>query len=805
MTIRRLTFLFLFSLCLSPFQPLKAESIPAPRQKDEAVRIAREGRLPEAVSRLEELHRSDPRNEDILWDLLTVLHWAGEDRRVLELSERLDPATLPLFVGEAAARSARNLGEYERAAALYRSLRGRYPGSWTSGLGLALTLSDAGRSDQGLALIRDLSAAFPDNPDLLLGAAVIHHRRGAQVEVLDLCDRVASLRPGDREAVRLRVLALAGLGAPFVALEQADKDPAVLSEEEQRRLRGDRSALAVQWGPLPFPPSQERFAATDRALAFLRQDLDALPQDDPARVRARFDRMIALRDRAWTEEVVAEHRELESRENLPPYLLKAAADAHLHERRPEEAAALYRQTLEGSPHDFEARLGLFHALIESEKFDEAFAEIDALAADEPVWRWGEGLRDPRENRRKEAADSTAAMARAYAGFLPQAQQLLEPMVEAAPFNSHLREKLAAVYRWRGWPERALEEYRIAQAQDPDNLQLRIGLAAVLLDLKEYESAEPLIRELRRNYPENLQIADLAARWDRYGKWQLTAGAAASRADESTVGSRDLLVESRLYAPPIGHRLRPFLLGYYHQARFPEGTADYRRIGAGIEYDARRGRVIAEIDGSADGEGQTGFSLDALWRPDDFWSTGLGVATFSTEVPLRARLHGIDGSSARVFLTHRWSERRLAHATAGLVDMSDGNVRKGASLSLEQRLATLPRFILTGIGALYVSANSRGNAPYFNPEQDLSATLTAVAQSILFRRYDHLFLHRFIVGGGLYQQKDFGTHPVASLGYEQQWQPGGDLNLRYGASWASNVYDGVREGRTSFHLDLDWRF
>ena len=138
-----------------------------------------------------------------------------------------------------------------------------------------------------------------------------------------------------------------------------------------------------------------RFDGTDAAIARLDRLLAALPRRpaDAAAVVAcgstaswRFGIAFAWK-RSPTKACA-----LRSDGPLPPYAEEAYADALLYLRRPEEASAAYRRVLAGSPKDVPdetrtmARYGLFYASVELEDFDTAYATIDSLVDDEPIWR-----------------------------------------------------------------------------------------------------------------------------------------------------------------------------------------------------------------------------------------------------------------------------------------------------------------------------------------------------------------------------------------------------------------------------------
>jgi hypothetical protein len=103
--------------------------------------------------------------------------------------------------------------------------------------------------------------------------------------------------------------------------------------------------------------------------------------------------MVALRDRFRMREVVEEGQALQSEGPLPPYAEEPYADALLYLRRPEEARAAYQRILAASPKDLPAqtqmiaRYGLFYCAVELEDFDTAYAVIDSLVHDQPIWRY----------------------------------------------------------------------------------------------------------------------------------------------------------------------------------------------------------------------------------------------------------------------------------------------------------------------------------------------------------------------------------------------------------------------------------
>jgi hypothetical protein len=113
--------------------------------------------------------------------------------------------------------------------------------------------------------------------------------------------------------------------------------------------------------------------------------------------------------------------------------------------------------------------------------------------------------------------------------------------------------------------------------------------------------------------------------------------------------------------------------------------------------------------------------------------------------------------------------------------------------------------LDAIPELYASWNTLRDAPYYNPLDDLSGSLSVVANQILYRRYSFVYSHNLGVSAGEYWEHGFGGRLAASLTYEQRlrmndvWE--GSLGVRY----RRQPYDGHGEDSLSLFAGIDWRF
>lgn len=780
---------------------------PAPAATQErAVSLARGGEFDEALVLLGELHRRYPDNQAVAYDYLTVLGWAGRDLEAAALAEGLDLGRAPAYVLEAVGKALRNTQRFHDAAVLYARAQGRFPGHRDFIEGHVYALAEAGYFDAAEERIAQLRAAHPREVWPLRLEAYVAGLRADFPAVLAINQRILELSPNDPIALRERILALEALGATHRAAALAEEHPQLLSRTEWLRLNTGKAAHHVRWGSLEPPAEELRFAETDRALALIDKNLAGLdPQDPVARpfvLQGRFDRVVALRDRVRMAEAAAEYESLVAEGVAPPaYAVQAAADASLYLRQPEKARDLYQRVLAEEPGNFEAGLGLFYAYIETEDFPRAYALVDRLQAEQPVWRQGRGVG---ANRERLDADVAAGLARVFADDLPEGQRRFEAMHALAPHNPDLVRELANVQAARGWPRLAQQTYADGLRIAPRHLGLETGHAATRLDLREFDEAQAEIADLYRRYPENLQVRRLQRLWEIHRMRELRAFAAYADSSGAEPASRELRLGSTLFSSPYLTHYRAFVGAFWSKADFPEGRGIHQRYGGGLEYRGRDLEGTVSLSANHSDGGQLGAALAGTWYRDDHWSFPFALELFSADTPLRALRNGVDADAVRLGADYRQSERRRLGLGVQFMDFSDGNQRARLGGYGRQRLVTRPHYKLDGQLDLYASTHRRSDVPYFSPEQDFSAEFTLDNDWLLYRRYSRTFGHRLALSGGGYWQKDFGAKPVGALLYEHNWQADYRFSLTYGAVLSRRAYDGDGETGVEYYLRLGWR-
>ncbi len=777
--------------------------------RDRAVQLAREGEYDEALEILRRLHREAPEHFGIRGDLAAVLSWAGQDEEALEVGERLPFWELDPIVAEAVARSARNEGQPGIAVGIYRQVLPSHPDRVEMRIGLTMAYNEWGQLRAALAESEELRERFPGHAEVRMarGHVLFAAERWAEAALEFALAREQD--PDHPEAPRREVEALEELGAHGLAQERVELRAGLFSLEERARVAAGHGSRLVEWasatptGPTPT----ERFEAADRAIRALDAALARLPAEEGGfqRVRLRFDRAVALRERHRMAEVRAEVEALEAEgHELPPYVQRVAADAALYEGDVDEAVERYRVALAGWPDHPETRIGLFHALVEKRRFSEAKTLLEEDLARQPERRWIEGTDQSLANPDRLSAIVAWHLGLAFSGDLPGAQEGLESHLSRAPMNVSLRQELATVYLWRGWPRRAMEEYRRLLTVDPEHVGARVGRVAAHRELGERGRALATLDTLWTLAPENEHVRREARATRIDGAWELSADVGAGRSTGGELGTRDHTLTTRILSAPVAHHLRFTAASHRSDAEYEAGTGMHDRVSAGIDLRVRWLHLQVEASDHRQGESRMGAEGRAELYLGDRLSLRARGQSHSVDVPLQATLQDVRGWEVGGGFTWRSHERRYWILDGGVLEMTDGNRRWSVYSGLEQslvhgavhRLAVRPEF--------YGANHARSDVPYFSPSRMGNANLSLLWEWTPWETRESSMTQRIMGTGGTVSQTGESLEPFAGGAVEHEWGLTRRFDLRYGVTFGLPVYDGTRERRTAGHAGFTWR-
>lgn len=751
------------------------------------------------------------------------LSWAalpdGESKLIQDYESAAPGGSLSASSLIAVARAYRDATQWDKALALFQEGERRFPSQVAFTLGRIMTLADARRIPEAVALGEKLVQRQPRNPDSYLALGYAYQIGRQPYAELDQNTRAYDLAPDKAYVVRSYIQALQNAGLAQNALRVADAHPGMLDAAQIRALQADTAAQLTRIADTSARGEAERYMVADRALALYDTLIPEWQAQGPAAradvERLQVDRLLALHARARMKDVVAGYEAMAARGvAVPAYALSDVADAYLYLRQPERAAQLYQRSLASAAdrEDPKARVndqtGLFYALTESGHADKANTELKAAVAGQPTWLYVPGDPSRQPNDLKLDLALTQGQGDLYEGDTPQAQKRLDAMVDAAPGNTRFYTARSQIYRSRGLPRHAEQDLALAQAQSPRSIDVETNQGETALDLQEWRQARLLRDDVVSRSPQSLSVQDLARDWDIHNMSELrvTAGHDVST-DSPVVGSHETDLSSTLYSPPIDENWRAFAGAGYSYSDFPEGVGTYRWARAGAQWRSRGVTVQGEVSGNDFGYGlRAGAALSGSVDLNDHWQIGGGAALLSRDAtPLRALKHDITANSLNANVRWRGDNRTEWSLSFTPSHFTDGNTRMEINAAGLQRLYTSHRFKLDALLDLSASHNTLGNATYFNPRSDLTAVPELRLTHVLYQRYDTDWEQQIVAGAGTYTEQGYGTSGLYTVGYGQRFRYNKVLDAGFMLSATSRTYDGQRERDYSVLVDLTYRF
>ena len=774
-------------------------------QHARAIEMGREGHYDEALESLQQLRLADPDDELLLHDQIVILSWADRDQEVLDSGLPIGVDGVPLDVQLAVAKSARNLKQFSLAAEWYEHAVAVDPSGVQSRLGLALTYADQGNIAAAGEILSTVEATVAELTAVQLAQAYVLERAGDPIETLARYDAVLADTPENRVALRGKALALRSLRLPRQALQLARAYPGILSEQEMARLQVDYLVLQMRLvSKTPYPPGRgsDQLNSTLEAL----NELAASTSDEVANIALAYDRVVALADLNQAEAAVAAFEGLGGEfELLPPYVLAAAGRAYLQNQQPGQALRVLEYAVSTNPNDLELKLTLIYTYLDLDRYQDVYALTESLTAELPLINTETDSPVVKGNQERLRAELIAGFAEAYGDQLAAAQQRFEELLAEAPNNPDLRQELANVYRWRGWLDRALFEYRQVLATRENMLSAQIGYAHAQLDARQFREVEATVQEFGRTNRNEPAVVRLNELWQLHDKRLLEIDGSFGDSSGDTFGSTQYRVDTTFYTKPLAYHYRGLILLHDGFAEFPEGDSRRRRIGVGAEYRAERWTALGELSVNRSGGGDLGVLGSIDWRIGDHWALAGLLDLDSNDVPLRG--HRVGVSADVLGVTARFAANEATAVDFGwrYMELTDGNEGSRLSANGRHRLVGQPRWMLDLTGEIFTSRNELQDVTYFSPEHDLGLFVGVAHEWRIFRRYERRLVLATQAQIGRYDQAEFSSGELWRLNLRLRWQLSTSLQLEFGAERAQMFYDGTPEQNTFFLAALQARF
>jgi biofilm PGA synthesis protein PgaA len=675
------------------------------------------------------------------------------------------------------------IGDTEKAKLYYEKILNARPAYVRANIGLAYCLAAEGQSDRAMVILDSLLVDEPKNLEIRFARAFVHEKSKRFWLAIQEYNRILEISPGNPVALKLILQNLSDLGASSLALERALSElPLDLKFHDS--LRADMAVDRINW---------EEFEMAKSILFPLIEDRENM--------RARYDHIIALAENNDMEEVLKAYENLiKDGISPPPWVLENAAKAYLYLEQPEKALELYNEALKANPASFNGRMGKFYTLQELRRWVEAREVLDSLDREQP-YVLGED-KYIRPNWPKLEIAVVRGWLLAHEERLREAEEYFYGLREGAPANTGIRTGLAHVYLWRGWFRKALREFKIIETFDPKYHKALIGKAITLNTLAFKEEAREIAGKLLTSHPRDKHVQQLV-RQLRVEEMAEVVTDFAVTTDED--GFEDIRAEITLSKPvSLYSSLYGFLL--WQQSSDDTQMRFFRRAGLGINHIfnsswSLRQQFSVDYD---DGDDFGSFTMINFY-PDDYWRFRLSYDSFTTDVPLQARVFGIEANRLETGITYRESDWRSYHFTLSALKFSDDNRREHALLGYEQGLLVKNNWRMRLFLNLYLSRNSLEGAPYFNPDRDLSLSTTHLTEHTIWRIYNRALVQRLFLTLGTYKQSGFSNDAIGSIHYQHDYDFSDTHALLWGSNIARNVYDGEPVHSYSLYLNYRRRF
>ena len=775
-------------------------------QYQRALALYKQNNADDALAILEDLHRTHPEIERYLYDYVAIASWSGR-HDLVNATQGLNLDVAPAYVLEAIGSSQRQLENYDASINAYDLVAKRFPERVDAQLDRINTLIDAQRYEAAEAHLLVLRKKYPKRRNVMEIALRLSDDAKTPINTLSEAEKILKIYPDSLFALKMRFYALRKLGAAHLASRLTPDS--ILFKSEQVEAERDRLAFELRWARINAdkPERASRWKEMDAVITRLEKICEAAEGDKAESEVARAscgDLVAALSDRKRTTEAIALYEKmLDKQWSIQPYVQAAAAEAYLDKQQPEIARSLFEASLKEDPDNFWVKVGYIYSLLDSEQYQEAYRQVDQLAEDTKEW-----ISPEVPNSSYPQAQLLSAQIRSYTNRLAEAESKLQLLAFRAPSNIQIRQALASTFNSRGWHRRAEKDLEWLYAAEPKNVWTKLGLFEARMAVGDYLGAEQQLNNAVKLIPDNRSVQRAQRDWETHNLRELAVDSSfgqSSDAAATSSGTRESVIDARLYSSPYKYKWRAFLHTQITRSTLPGLSVSRDAVGGGVVYQIRDFRATGEILGI--GNIGVGITLAGAYQFNDHWSINGSIESKSLSAPIKGYVDGIVASNVQVGGGYRWHESRSVNLNVNRMSFSDGNNRSAVNVFWTEGLFASATYMLDATAEYYVSRNTSQSPTisYFNPVNDKQVGITLRNEWRQYHRYEKSLTHILAIGVGNYAQQNFSAGRVWNIGYELLFTPVGRLDLRFGISRNAHPYDGVNDAGSAITLGMGWRF
>ena len=790
-------------------------------QREKTVDSIKQGQVDAGLQKLRQLLVLQPNNQKLIADFIVMSyeHQKFTEQDIKYLSG-IQTQQFPDYAKVDVLKALRDLRKFELAEQWAKKFAQTDQNQiWVVWIGVLQ--AEAGKTLESKKTLSALDINYID-PDYLAQLAYAYRILNMPVEALNTASLAVEKNPNNSSAQEQYALALM-VNADYAKAEKYIQNNQILANKPQLRTNAKISefTLRIQNAVQYYKASTYRdrgniaYKQLNQVIDEMAKYESQLPNDPNIKRQFYYEYIYALNERNLAQEVLAQIPKIGLPiEQMPPYVRQAIADAYLKNRQPKLAEAQYRSLLkEKNYQTYEVYSGLYYALIEQEKYEQAnnlLLEMDKML---PTYRYSnaKGVDRVTHEDRMEYIN-LVGLNYVYRQEYAKAQQYFEKLVAKAPNNVVYQSNLALVQRWRKQPQRS--EWTLAQwdGVEPVDSLIRINHLEnmqALGDISEWRKQNAYLMEAM---PGDSGVVKSKKELDDRNRFSIQHQSTFSKneSDNSAVlnrlkGSREQENLTRINTPWFFDTFRAYTNHSNRWANYEDGKIDDQRVGLGLEWESRRKAANIMLSQSIDNEDDR-FGVQVDWSQwlSDHWQYVLGFNS-QADIPLQAIKKGNEGQSYTFGLNWNHNESREAGTAYQLTDIDDGNTRQEVSAYFKQRVFAAPHHITSFILGGYYSKNDDVQVDYFNPKESYSAELTLQHDWITWRRHDRNFTQHFEATIGTFGQDGFSSKPIYNAFYQHDWQLSRTWNLNYGIGWGTHPYDGIDEKRTYAVLGFKGNF
>ncbi|MDF2633204.1 MAG: Tetratricopeptide repeat-containing protein [Pelosinus sp.] len=421
--------------------------------REYAVALAQSRNFSESLQIFKQLYQKYPDNREVQLDYIVVLNWAGNNQAAVEMFEKINGDTVPMYVKRSVGGAYYQTGRYKAAQKIFHEIAAS--GDRKAEMWEAQSLIRMGETEAGNQIYIKLLDKNPDDIDVYLSRASVLVLTNQNTAALNDFEKALSLVPAGDEGIIKR-----------------------------RQINYDMAISYIRVG--------------DEARAILL--LKPYIQDGTADVWMQGDYITALRLNADYKTAISEGERLwPDYGKVPNFGLQSLGDSYLRNGQIQKAEVLYQEILKREPDSVNVKLGLAYSYVAQGKMEKGMALYREVLKSDPS----------RAEVILDDAYDFVAKNRYAAG-----KSIYGLVVEQFPNIPAFRQELASSLVDNQMPRQAYEQFKALAKLPEGELIGNAGMAETAVMVGDYHAADQAIGTLREKYARSVITQAAVSNYDR---------------------------------------------------------------------------------------------------------------------------------------------------------------------------------------------------------------------------------------------------------------------------------------------------